>query len=92
MRHFRKTQDRPDDVVEIVRDPAGESTDGFHPAGLMQARFQPFLVLFENFSSDSVGDGVERHMDEAKFIPSREPARLQRIRGTLQRGSVKARR
>jgi hypothetical protein len=41
MRHFRKTQDRPDDVVEIVRDPAGESTDGFHPPGLMQARSLP---------------------------------------------------
>src|SRR4051794_38018014 len=38
MCHFRKTQDRPDDVVEIVRDTAGESTDGFHPPGLMQAR------------------------------------------------------
>jgi len=79
MRHFRKTQDRPDDVVEIVRDPAREGADGFHPPGLMQARFQPFLVLLENLSSNRVGDGVERHMDEAKLIPSRQAARLQRI-------------
>ena len=37
------------------------------------------MFLFENLSSDRVGDGIERHVDEAKFIPSRETSRLQRI-------------
>ena len=31
------TEDRTDNVVEIVRDTAGESTDGFHAPGLLQA-------------------------------------------------------
>jgi hypothetical protein len=36
-RHFRIAEDRPDDIVEVVSDTAGESTDRFHTAGLLQA-------------------------------------------------------
>src|SRR6266404_7753 len=36
-RHFRIAEDCPDDIVEVVRDTAGESTDRLHTAGLLQA-------------------------------------------------------
>ena len=60
-RHFRIAEDRPDDVVKVVRDAAGESTDGFHAAGLLQVSLQARAFLLEVFSSQGVGDGIESH-------------------------------
>src|ERR1700712_5259230 len=62
-RHFRVTQDRADDIIEIMGDPAGKGADRLHPPGLLQVRLQPLLLLFEIDSGNGVGDGVERHAE-----------------------------
>ena len=59
--HFGMAEDRADDIVEIVCDPAGESTDRFHAAGLLEICLQPGTFVQERIPDHDVGDRVESH-------------------------------
>ncbi len=65
--HFRITKDCPDDVIEVVGYAAGESANGLHPAGLLQARFQTLLLPFEKDPADCLADRIERHAKQSNF-------------------------
>src|SRR5215510_12038085 len=66
-RHFRMAENRPDNIVEVVRDATGKSTDRLHAAGLLQASLETGSFLFELFPSQRVHDGVEGHAQQTKF-------------------------
>ena len=65
--HFRQSDDREKNVVEIVGDAAGQIPDGFHLLGLEKARFDGFAfghVLVDAVDFNGVAGGVLLHKEE----------------------------
>src|SRR5262249_49382073 len=60
-------ENRPDNIVEVVRDATGKSTDRLHAAGLLQASLETGSFLFELFPPHGVHDGVEGHAQQTKL-------------------------
>src|SRR5258708_11126745 len=56
--HFRITKDCPDDVIEVVGYAAGESANGLHPAGLLQAQFPTLPLPFEKPAPNCPADRI----------------------------------
>jgi hypothetical protein len=67
LRHLGMAENPAQDIVEVMRDTAGEHADGFHAAGLLQARLQPCPLFFHGLPPDGIDDGVERHAQQAEF-------------------------
>src|SRR5262249_51714194 len=65
--HFGVSDDRADDVVEIVSDAAGECADRLHASGLLQIGFEPLLFLFKRDPSHGIVDDVEGHPKNPDF-------------------------
>src|SRR5438105_190006 len=59
--HLRIAEYRSNNVVEVVRDTAGESADCLHTAGVLQASLQTRTFLFEMLPPHGVRDCVEGH-------------------------------
>jgi hypothetical protein len=78
-RHFGMAEDRADDIVEIMRDTTGESTDGFHATSLLEIRLQASTFLQEMITDHDIGDGVESHAQQAEFSRLRDIARPQYV-------------
>jgi hypothetical protein len=70
---FGVTEDRGDDVVEVVRDAAGQRPHRLHAARALQARHQPDPVALEELPLDGVGHGVAGQFHQARC--RRDPAR-----------------
>ena len=66
-RRFRISEDRTDDIIEVVRDAAGEGADRFHAAGSLQVCLQARALPLEVFARDGVGDAVESHAQQTEF-------------------------
>jgi hypothetical protein len=44
LKHLRAHRDRREDIVQIVRDAAGERPDAFQPLGAQELRFESLLL------------------------------------------------
>ena len=71
-------EDRADDIVEVMRDTAGESTDRFHATSLLEIRLQASTFLQQMIPHHDIGDGVESHAQQAEFSRLRDNARPHR--------------
>src|SRR5271155_1483834 len=74
-RHLGIAEDRADDIVEVVRDTAGESADRLHAAALLQVYLQACTFLQEMITDHDIGEGVESHTQQAEFSRLRDGAR-----------------
>ncbi len=68
---LRMTKDRADDVVEVVSDAARKRAHGLHAAGLLQPRLETSPLALERVAPDGVGDGVDRHAQQAELAGTR---------------------
>jgi hypothetical protein len=75
LRHLGMAKDRPNDIVEIMRDAAGESTDRLHATSLLEIRLETRTFLQEMITDYDIGDGVESHAQQAEFSRLRDDAR-----------------
>ena len=54
-------EDRPNNIVKVVCDAAGQSTNRLHATGLLEICLQTCAFLFETLPSHRIGDSVESH-------------------------------
>src|SRR5512139_1092452 len=59
LRNLGIAEDRPNDIVEIMRDATGEGADRLHAPGLFQPGFEPRPFLFQRGSIDRVRNGIK---------------------------------
>ena len=77
--HLRISQDRADDIVEVMRDAAGQRADRLHAPGLLQAGLQPGAVALQGLAPHGIAERVEGHAQQAELVGGRGHGRTQRI-------------
>jgi hypothetical protein len=80
LRHFDMPEDRADDIVEIMRDTAGESTDRFHATSVLEICLKASTFLQEMITGHDIGDGVENHAQQAELSRLHDDARPQNVK------------
>src|SRR5262249_3238707 len=71
--HFGVAEDPAQDVVEVMRDAAGEGADPLHAARLLQTLLEAPSFPFHRVPSDGVHDDVERHPQQTEFDRISDP-------------------
>src|SRR5207247_2472986 len=67
LRELPVAEDRPEDIVEVMRDPAGERSHRFHLLRLAKLHLEPLLLRLGVLP----GGDVDRRSDEAMHFPGR---------------------
>jgi hypothetical protein len=74
--HLAVTQDRAQDIVVIMRNPAHQPADRLHLLGLAQSRLDFFAPRFTPLAIDRIGDHLAHGIDERDVCVLPTPAVL----------------
>src|SRR4029077_14706327 len=69
-RQLRMAENCAQDIVEVVRDAAGEGTHRLHAAGLLQACLQARSFTLQGSPPEGADNGIERVAQQAELVGS----------------------